>query len=325
MLETLGLSQAQEAVYTKIVESHEGTSPEELCTHLDLDPDACSDMLTALESKGFVTRLTSGRPRFVAAPPSVVLDSLLLRKQAEIDSARAAVVKLDEIFRAGSPAHVNVELVEVLRSRELVVERFVQLQRTTKSEILVLDKPPYAVEPTEPNPLELELLERGIRCRAIYDRDAVTPPGRLSLLNRMVELGEEARVLSGLPTKLALSDSRMALIPLNVDSPGMEGAVVIHRSSLLDALRMLFEILWERAVPLGGRGSNAPVADETQISSVDSKLLQCLASGMTDAVIAREMATTERTVRRRVRRLMDSFGAQTRFQAGMQAARRGWL
>jgi sugar-specific transcriptional regulator TrmB/DNA-binding CsgD family transcriptional regulator len=324
MLETLGLTPEQEAVYTKLVEARGGTTPEELCTRLELDHDSCFDLLAALESKGFVTRLTSERPRFVAAPPSVVLDSLLLRKQAEIETARAAILKLDEAFRAGSSGYQDVELVEVLRSRELVVERFVQLQRATRNEVLVLDKAPYAVEPTEPNPLELELLQRGVRCRAIYDRDAIAPAGRLKLLNHMVNLGEEARVLSGLPTKLALSDNRLALIPLNVDSPGMEGAVVIHRSSLLDALRMLFEILWERAVPLGDP-KRGPTDAVRRLSDTDATLLKCLSSGMTDAVIARETGTTERTVRRRVRRLMDSLGAQTRFQAGMQATRRGWL
>lgn len=42
-----------------------------------------------------------------------------------------------------------------------------------------------------------------------------------------------------------------------------------------------------------------------------------------DESIARQTGLSIRTLRRRMRRLLDLLGAQTRFQAGMQAARRG--
>ncbi|MGD0557044.1 MAG: hypothetical protein ABSA93_18950 [Streptosporangiaceae bacterium] len=47
--------------------------------------------------------------------------------------------------------------------------------------------------------------------------------------------------------------------------------------------------------------------------------------GLTDAAIARHLGAHLRTVQRRVRGLLDRLGAATRFQAGLQAVRRGWL
>jgi DNA-binding NarL/FixJ family response regulator len=45
-----------------------------------------------------------------------------------------------------------------------------------------------------------------------------------------------------------------------------------------------------------------------------------------DLVWERAIAITHpRTVQRRVRELLDRLGAGTRFQAGLQAVRRGWL
>ena len=49
------------------------------------------------------------------------------------------------------------------------------------------------------------------------------------------------------------------------------------------------------------------------------------ADGVTDAAIARQTGFSQRTVERRVRHVMERLGAQTRFQAGVQAVHRGWL
>ena len=44
-----------------------------------------------------------------------------------------------------------------------------------------------------------------------------------------------------------------------------------------------------------------------------------------DATVARRVGVSQRTFDRRVRSVMDRLNAQTRFQAGVLAARRGWL
>jgi len=57
----------------------------------------------------------------------------------------------------------------------------------------------------------------------------------------------------------------------------------------------------------------------------DQMILALLAAGAPDATIARQAGVSQRTVERRVRALMDQLGAGTRFQAGVQAARRGMI
>ncbi|WP_139827727.1 helix-turn-helix domain-containing protein [Nesterenkonia sp. PF2B19] len=50
-----------------------------------------------------------------------------------------------------------------------------------------------------------------------------------------------------------------------------------------------------------------------------------MASGLTDEHMARELGISRRTLSRRVQDLLERTGARTRFQLGVQAARRGWL
>ncbi|HEX5861291.1 MAG TPA: helix-turn-helix domain-containing protein, partial [Nocardioides sp.] len=54
-------------------------------------------------------------------------------------------------------------------------------------------------------------------------------------------------------------------------------------------------------------------------------LLQQLAAGAKDEQIARVLGISLRTVRRRVADLLSELGVDTRFQAGAEAVRRGWL
>jgi DNA-binding NarL/FixJ family response regulator len=46
---------------------------------------------------------------------------------------------------------------------------------------------------------------------------------------------------------------------------------------------------------------------------------------MTDEAISRHLGWSYRTTRRRIAALLHTLGADTRFQAGLHAARRGWL
>ena len=62
-----------------------------------------------------------------------------------------------------------------------------------------------------------------------------------------------------------------------------------------------------------------------QLDLRDARILSLLSDGHSDSTIARESGISVRTVERRVRSLMDRLGAKTRFQAGVQAARRGWI
>jgi len=58
------------------------------------------------------------------------------------------------------------------------------------------------------------------------------------------------RVADQLPMKLVLADGELGLVPLAVTPGGKPGAVLLHRSGLLDALEALFETVWRGAHPL---------------------------------------------------------------------------
>jgi DNA-binding NarL/FixJ family response regulator len=126
------------------------------------------------------------------------------------------------------------------------------------------------------------------------------------------------------PLNITIVDDRWALVGARSDVPGPAfAAVVVHDSPLLAGMARIFEALWRMAVPITG---GTELNDVTAGPSLEEKrLLTYLSAGLTDESIAREFGVSERTIARRIGRLQEALGAQTRFQLGVQASRQGWL
>jgi DNA-binding CsgD family transcriptional regulator len=161
-----------------------------------------------------------------------------------------------------------------------------------------------------------EALRPGGRAsRAIYPLRATREaPGALEA---RAAAGEQVRVLPELPTRmLVVGDSHLVLPePLGfADMP----LTIVRQRSVVEAAALWFELLWDRAEAptVAGRGARR---DQRRF------LLQQLSAGEQDEQIARRLGLSLRTVRRRVADLMTELGADTRFQAGVEAARRGWI
>jgi DNA-binding CsgD family transcriptional regulator len=280
--------------------------------------------LDRLEKAGLVGRLAGAPVRYAAASPEVALEALLLRQEERLQRARLHAQQLVMRHRRAFPGEDPARLVEVVTGRGAALQRFEHVQRSARREVRAIDKPPYATPSGNRNPVEGDLLGRGVQYRVIYDPGGLEDYHDLRAdLEKSTALGEQARVLPGAPTKLILADDRVGLIPLQAAPSTIESIVVVHPSALLEALGALFESLWARALPLPLRldevvSDDGPTMDEM-------RLLALLVTGVPDVVIARQLGLSYRTFQRRLRELMGRLGAETRFQAGIRAVQLGWM
>jgi sugar-specific transcriptional regulator TrmB/DNA-binding CsgD family transcriptional regulator len=317
VLGAVGLTAEQQDVYLALLDGAPATTGE---IRERVGGARVAPSLAALEAKGLISRL-AGRPvRYQPARPDMAMEVLVRSQEQDLQRVRALAASLMERFRAGQVTVNAAEIVEVVTTREATVQRWAQLQRGARKEVRAFDRPPY-VGGLGSNDIESELLPAGIRYRSVYDRSGLDMPGRLAAIRNLVESGEQARVAVGVPVKMFLADDDLGLISL--DRPATsDSALVIHPSSLLDTLIALFEAVWADAVPMR---FDAPTTSDSPREAHHRTLLGLLAAGLTDEAIARHMGWHPRTAQRHVRDLMAELGAQTRFQAGLQAGRRGWL
>src|SRR5689334_10814621 len=139
MLDVLGLDEAEERAYRRLIEMASGTA-EELAGPLGYELGRAASVLSALEAKGLVARPTSGPDRFVASPPAIALGALIVQRQEELRSAQLELGALAALYRGAAGDRTLNEVVDVVHGPRAVAQRFAQLQRTAQREVQVLVK-----------------------------------------------------------------------------------------------------------------------------------------------------------------------------------------
>ncbi|GAA2747598.1 MULTISPECIES: helix-turn-helix transcriptional regulator [Kitasatospora] len=316
LLEPVGLGATESALYLHVLSAPRSTAAQ-LAEALGSTTAGIRTALGRLVTTGLVTRLAGSPVRYTAAPPEVAMDALAAQRQQEMDRLRARVRELAVKFEGLGPSK-SAELVELIEGQEAMRHRAEQLQLGAQEEILIIDCPPYFDDPTA-NPIEFQLLARGVGYRALYDAPGLEGAARMGFVLECIAAGEQARSLPMVRMKMLVADRRYAMIPLSFEATESTAALWVRPSPLLTALVTCFDLLWERATPLASGQQNGELDDR------DRELLAMLASGMKDAAIVRSLGITQRTMTRRIGHILTALNAQTRFQAGLQAARRGWL
>lgn len=321
LLEGIDLAGEEETVYLSLLEAPSATLTE-VARHCQLPRPRTQQALATLEASGLVSRSPRTPPRFLPTSPDVALEVLVLRKEEQLKRTRLAAEQLSRRFRRQQRDR-SVELVEVVTGADAILQRFAQLRRAATKEMLMFDKPPYVAGSVGSSEPELHSLGRGVVWRVLYDRQALEVPGQLEDLRELIAAGEQARTLDGLPMKLAVANRCLAFVPLEEEDPA-EGMVVVHPSALLTAITMLFDSLWERALPIRIHGTqlHTTAALRSATEQLDEHIISLLASGLQDQAIGHQLGVGHRTVQRHVGQIMDALGAATRFQAGWTAAQR---
>ncbi|MGH2710140.1 MAG: helix-turn-helix domain-containing protein [Actinomycetota bacterium] len=324
VLKLAGLNSSEIHLYQELLVRHP-QALEDLASATDTTKPAAERGLRALESKGLLSRAPGHEERFLPVSPSLALEGLVLRREQELGQVRALAQHLEEEYRSRVSDPGPAQMVEVLDSPDVVGQRALQMLRAAREELLTFDKPPYTTVAEESDP-ELEAaLERGVRVRAIYAQESLMdPPIGLGLrhVRDFQARGEESRVFPELPFKMNITDRTTVLLPLFLERSGsVGGALVVHSPHLVAALGSLWDTLWNQALPLPN--STAPGRSGlTALLSEEGQLIDLLLSGAKSETIAHQLGVGVSTVERRIRRLMRTLGADTRFQAGYQLARR---
>lgn len=319
-LEAVGLTSLEARLYEALLDG-ELRGVAELSAALGIGEARVRQTLRGLEEKGLVTRAPGKAPRFAPAAPEVAIESLVLRRMAQLEDVRGEAHRLGQRYRQASGRSAD-SFVEVVTGYEATLAWAMQVQRAARTEVRLIDVPPYVLPPGPANPAELEMLARGVKYRVLYHVTSFDSPGKRNAAQECMAAGEEARIYAGTPIKMIIADDALAFA-YDTNTEPIQDSVIVHRSFLLDQLRVLFDLLWSRAAGLSPTNIHPPEGKRQglHVEPLDREILALLAAGAKDETISRQLELGLRTVRRRVAALMDLLGATTRFQAGVLAAK----
>lgn len=309
-------------VYRALIRARQGGAAA-VAAEAGVAPARAAQVLAELGEAGAAVRLPGGDgDHWEARPPDALLEARVRAEEHRLAELRATGGELARLFRLARQEGSGYQGLEVVDDRALILAYFERLQRDARYQVRAINRPPYvggdATEQAQSD-LQASRMAAGIRYQAIYHDSVYADPLRCAGAMAAIGAGEQARVLVDPPVKMLISDDDRALVAL--DPAGATGPVslIVHPSALLNALVGIFGSLWQLAVPLS---LERPAED---LDASDRAIVTLMAAGATDEVIARRLNISRRSVVRRTGALLERLGATTRFQAGVQAARRGWL
>ncbi|HET6709999.1 LuxR C-terminal-related transcriptional regulator [Amycolatopsis sp.] len=293
-------------------------------------PTAGGPSMAELLEKGFARRdyrTDPDTPQLVAVEPARAVDHAILAAQQsvleqsrQIQAAREHLDVLQAIYRAAH-GQAGISGIEVLDDAARVAAMSVELCLSAREEFLSFATHRNRKAPDRRTAMTFPaaVTARGVVLRNVYERSALEFAGAQEIVAASVAAGWQLRVAPELPMRMVIADRHAALVPLGVS--GADGALLVRTPNLVAALRVLFDLIWAQAVPLGDTARDAG----TGLTPAQTKVLELLATGMTDGAIARHLGSSERTVRRHVSGLLEALQADNRVAAVYAAVRRGWL
>ncbi|MBD3139221.1 helix-turn-helix transcriptional regulator [Microbispora bryophytorum] len=326
MLQGFGLDAISESVYLTVLAEPDSTVAD-LGLRLDLNEDDVRAALDCLQGLSLLRPSRESPGALCPVSPEIALEALvkhqeaeLVRQQNQIAESRAVIAVLAAEYAI--TRHASGDVLERLADIDAVRERSVQLARDARHEFLSLMPigAQSAESMTASRSADRQMLERGVDVRALcldtIDRD----PATSGYARRLTRLGARVRTVPVLPIRMIIVDREVAMVPVDSEHTAL-GAVLVRGAGMVVAMRTLFDLLWER-----GRDFGAPRArDRHGLTGQERELLRFLYEGHTDEVVARKLGISTRTCRRITADLMNRLGARSRFQAGAQAAERGWF
>lgn len=200
--------------------------------------------------------------------------------------------------------------IDLLTDKFAVRAMLAEAVGACRSELLV-SKPGGAFPPgsmREALPRDLELLASGVRMRNLYQHVTRFDQATRANAEQLIAAGAEIRTLTDVLPQMIVIDGELAFLPAR----GC-GALLVREPSLLAFLTTTFERDWGNATPF----TLGPQAARDISEDLKQNIQLLLSNGLKDEAIARRLGISLRTCRRHVSELLESLGADSRFQAGV--------
>jgi DNA-binding CsgD family transcriptional regulator len=297
---------------------------ETVAAELGLAIDEVTAAVEALLSSRLLREEHDGGRLLVPVDPEVAAALLVSPMEREIYLRREQIARIRErieVFRqdyarTGRPASELASVEHVAGSME--VRGYLKVASDAcRDEVMVLQSGRQDAEEFD-DFLRLcsSLLDRGIAVRVICQHRSRADLTTRMKIKTLADAGALVRTVSHIPRAAVVFDRKLAV--LLGSSDGEATASRVRNESVVEFLLDVFNHLWDAATPLERFESGyAEVADDLQ-----QTIAGLMAKGFTDEVLARKLGMSVRTCRRHIAAMMRDLDAVSRFQAGVQAARR---
>lgn len=334
MLESLGFSDAAETLYRFLLQEpmvSDDVAAQKLGVPLAEVTTARAQLIQA----GLIRDSWDVDSGVAFGNPQLLLDAALRRQETELAQRQEELAEsrlgleslLTEYLEATSQPSMADEVVELV-GREAIQRELETWSHKVRRELLALhpDTSYTAEQLASAQAMDLAALARGVKIRSVYREDCRSDPAVRAYHQTVTKHGAEVRYAKLVPARLLVFDRQAGMIPSHT-ADNRRAALRLEGEGVAAMLVLSFDLVWSQATA-GERDGLPPRIEASSVegpTDLDRILLQLLSMGVKDEAAARHLGVSVRTVRRQIADLMVRLEAGSRFEAGMQAAMRGWL
>lgn len=305
-------------------------TPATACQDTGLDAEQLSDALEVLASLRLVRPSVDPSRSWDAVSPESALAELLADEEAELSLRQVQVRKIrGEVsclipsYHEARRASRGQEWVEIVHDPNAVAQLLVDWSRRAEREVLVAHPGGGLSEADLAQSFERDIvvLNRNVPIRVLLQHSVRNHQPTRQYVALVTPPGARFRTVSVVPGTLIVFDRQVAFVRPSAGWPVGRVAMVRH-PALVDFLTTIFEFLWA-----DGKQFSDPdtVTTDEDRDALWQAILDQLAGGAKDDAIAHRLGLSVRTCRRHIAAIMRELDADSRFQAGVLACRRGML
>jgi sugar-specific transcriptional regulator TrmB len=255
-LTELGLTGYESRVYLALI-SRDRYTAAQLARESKVPRQRIYDVLSGLTERGLVRPLPGRVTRYTAVDPASAIERLMAAHRATFSRLEQTTSRLVEAlvpaWAYGRDETDPLDYVEVLRDRQVLAERFEEIQSEAQHEILAMAKLPHLISENQTG-LETtrRLTDSGGSVRCVYEGGVHDSPETVAAIRRYASSGEQARVAATVPMRMWIVDG--ARVVLSLRDPVAESTsttnILIEHPALAQCLTYAFEAIWASAEPL---------------------------------------------------------------------------
>jgi sugar-specific transcriptional regulator TrmB len=263
----IGLTEREAKVYMTLLSGKMFTVLE-LQEAVNIPRTKIYEVLNKLVSRNICIEKKLGRNKlYEAVEPKLALERVLESYKKDLERKEELIEQVSEVFSPifqNSKSIVNpLEFIDVMKEKTQIHKRYTACVRSTKREMLTLNKGPYACDTSdrlgEQEDEEFKLLKRGGSCKDIYElKELKAVDWLLSSVKKSLKLGQQARVVKKLPIKMLVFDQEKVMFALEQPVPDSNELTMIYieHKQLAEACSILFYHLWDQGQDISEIGKD---------------------------------------------------------------------
>jgi DNA-binding CsgD family transcriptional regulator len=310
-LEPLGVSFRGEDLYRICLRLPEGTEAQWLEASA-YSIEEFEILVEELVTTGLLRRTEEG---LTVIPPTRAIQALIGNEQNNItermtrlDRARSALQLYASEYR---PADEITSFAEIL-SYAAFNEKIMGIVADADAPINIIY---LRLKPELEERIKVinQVMLPGKEFRLLLPAEHVNDEDIIESMRKLIRPGVEIRFAAKTITSLTIFGN-LAASTLTDPNDYFSDRLLIRTTALVSIFDDYFDAIWRVGTPLAREKED----------DVDEVLL-LMAQGLKDEAIAAQLNLSLRTVRRRIADVLDMVGAESRFQAGLEVARRGLI